>query len=149
MGAHLTVDPDLRRSRQPNVLAAIASGGFIGTLGRYELGLAWKPHAGGFPWATFTINTSGALLLGLLLTLVLEQSGPARYIRGFFCVGVLGAWTTMSTFAVEGDLLLKGGHVATALAYAAATVCVGLTATWVGAGVARTFDMKRRSCSSR
>jgi CrcB protein len=149
VGARLPIDPDLERNRQPDVLAAIALGGFIGTVGRYELGLAWKPPAGGFPWATFTINTSGALLLGLILTLVLERLGPTRYVRAFFCVGVLGAWTTMSTFAVESDLLIKDGHLTTALAYAAATVCIGLAATWLGTVIARKFDVNRLAWSSR
>lgn len=154
----LPVDPDLRpddpgepspthrrtapahRSRQPDILAIIAGGGFIGGIARYELGLAWQPHQGGVPWATFTINTSGAFLLGLILTLVLERLGPTRYIRPFLCVGILGAWTTMSTFAVESDLLIKAGHVATALAYAALTVGVGLSAAWLGTCIARAFD---------
>jgi CrcB protein len=163
----LPVDPDLRpddpgepssthhptvharRSRQAGVLAAIAAGGFIGTLGRYEMGLAWKPHPGGVPWATFTVNTSGAFLLGLVLTMLLERLGPTRYVRPFLCVGVLGAWTTMSTFAVESDLLLKADHVVTALGYTGATVVTGLLAAWLGMVLARAFDVKRLSWSSR
>jgi len=125
------------------VLAAVAVGGFIGALGRYELGLAWPTAAGHFPWATFTINVSGAFLLGVVLTLLLERVGATRYIRPFFCVGVLGAWTTMSTFAVEDDLLIKDGHVATAIAYVVATLVVGLAAMWVGVAVARAFDPVR------
>jgi CrcB protein len=104
------------------------------------LGLAWPTASGHFPWATFTINVSGAFLLGLVLTLLLERVGATRYVRPFFCVGVLGAWTTMSTFAVEEDLLIKEGHVAIAVAYVVATVVVGVAATWVGVAVARTFD---------
>jgi CrcB protein len=112
-------------------------------LGRYELSLAWQPRPGGIPWATLTINTSGAFLLGLILTLVLERLGLVRYIRPFFCVGVLGAWTTMSTFAVESDLLIKGGHTSTALAYMAATVFAGVTVAWFGIVIARAFDVRR------
>ena len=163
----LPVDPDLppddagepssthqptvraRRSVQAGVLAAIAAGGFLGTLGRYELGLAWEPRPGGVPWATFSINTSGAFLLGLVLTLVLERLGPTRYVRPFFCVGVLGAWTTMSTFAVESDLLLRAGHVVTALGYTGATLVTGLLAAWLGVVLARVFDVERLSWSSR
>jgi CrcB protein len=125
------------------VLAAVAAGGFLGALARYELGLAWPTAAGQFPGTTFAINVSGAFLLGLVLTLLLERFGPTRYVRPFFCVGVLGAWTTMSTFAVEGDLLVKDGHAATALLYVLATVVVGVAATWVGVAVARAFDPVR------
>jgi CrcB protein len=131
------------RSRQPDVLVAVACGGFIGALGRYELSLAWEAHPGGFPWATFTINTSGAFLLGLILTLALERPGPLRYLRPFFCVGILGAWTTMSTFAVESDLLIKGDHALMALAYVGATVTVGMSFAWFGILIARAFDVRR------
>jgi CrcB protein len=119
------------------VLVAIAAGGFLGALGRYELGLAWPAASGQLPWATFTINVSGAFLLGLILSLLLERLAPNRYARPFLCVGVLGAWTTMSTFAVETDLLVKDGYVGTAIAYVLATLVVGLAAGWVGLLVAR------------
>ena len=121
----------------------MGAGGFLGALGRYELGLAWPTRAGHFPWTTFTINISGAFLLGLVLTLLLERVGAPRYVRPFFCVGVLGAWTTMSTFAVEGDLLVKDGHTPTALLYVLATLIFGVGATWVGVAVARAFDPVR------
>lgn len=129
--------PHVHRARQHLVLAAIATGGFIGAWGRYELELAWKTSAGHVPWTTFTINTSGAFLLGLILTVLLNRTRPAPYLRPFFCVGVLGAWTTMSTFAMESDLLVKDGDLAAAAGYLAATVGVGLAVTWVGIGAGR------------
>ena len=132
----------VHRARQADVVAAVGAGGFLGALGRYELGLAWPTPAGHFPWTTFTINVSGAFLLGLVLTLLLERAAAPRYVRPFFCVGVLGAWTTMSTFAVEGDLLVKDGHAAIALAYVAATVVVGVAATWTGVALGRAFELR-------
>ena len=123
-----------------DVLAAVGAGGFLGALGRYELGVAWPTPAGHFPWTTFTINVSGAFALGLVLTLLLERVGPTRYVRPFFCVGVLGAWTTMSTFAVEGDLLVKSGRAAMAIVYVLATLAFGIGATWAGVRLARGFD---------
>lgn len=159
--ARLPIDPDLapddpgepspthhptvhvHRTRELDVLAAVGAGGFVGALARYELGLAWPTPAGHFPWATLTINVTGAFVLGLVLTLLLERVGATRYVRPFFCIGVLGAWTTMSTFAVEDDLLLKDGHVGTAIAYVLATLIVGIGAMWLGVGVARAFDPVR------
>jgi CrcB protein len=156
--ARLPIDPDLapddpgepspthrpvvhvHRSRQLDVLAAVGAGGFLGAVGRYELGLSWPTAPGRFPWATFTINVSGAFLLGFILTLLLERVGATRYVRPFFCVGVVGAWTTMSTFAVEGDLLFKDGHVPGALLYVLATVVVGVAVTAAGVALARAFD---------
>jgi CrcB protein len=125
------------------MLAAVGAGGFVGALGRYELGLTWPTPAGHFPWTTFSINISGAFLLGLVLTVLLERVVWTRYVRPFFCVGVLGAWTTMSTFAVEGDLLVKDGRSLTAAAYVLATVVVGVAATWLGVLLARAFDPAR------
>jgi CrcB protein len=154
---HLPVDPDLapddpgepsllhrptphiHRSRKPEVLALIAAGGFIGALGRYELGLAWKTPPGGVPWVTFTINTSGAFLLGLILTTLLDLPTPSRYLRPFLCVGVLGAWTTMSTFAVETDLLAKDRHLGAGASYLAITVIAGLSVAWLGILIGRSL----------
>jgi CrcB protein len=129
--------PHVHRARQLTVLAAIAAGGFIGAWGRYELELAWKTRSGHLPWATLAINTSGAFLLGLILTIVLKRSKPGTWLRPFLCVGVLGAWTTMSTFAVETDLLVKDGHLAAAVGYTAATVVAGLAFTWAGIAAGR------------
>ncbi len=119
------------------MLAAVAAGGFLGALGRYEVGLAWPARPGSFPAATFTINTSGAFLLGLLLTVLLEHFPANRHLRPFACVGVLGAWTTMSTLAAETDMLVRGGHPATAVGYVAATLIAGIAATVAGIGLAR------------
>jgi fluoride exporter len=137
--------PGVHRGRQPKVLAAIAVGGFIGAWGRYELQLAWAPGPEHLPWATVVINTSGAFLLGLVLTVLLNQTKTRTYLRPFFCVGVLGAWTTMSSFAVQTDLLVKGAHVAVAVGYVAATVMGGLTMTWTGIVVARRLMGQRSS----
>ena len=121
------------------VVAAVTAGGFLGALGRYEVGLAWPARAGRFPAATFTINTSGAFVLGLLLTVILNWFPDSRYLRPFFCVGVLGAWTTMSTLAAETDLLVRGGRPAIAAGYVAATLVAGVTATVAGASLARSL----------
>ena len=99
--------PTVHRAREPRVLAAIAVGGFVGTLARYGVGLVWKSPGGHFPWAIFTINASGSFLLGLILTMLLEKPREDRYLRPLLCVGFLGSWTTMSTFAVGSDLLVR------------------------------------------
>jgi CrcB protein len=129
------------RRRHAGVLVAIAAGGFLGALARYELELTWPVRAGAFPASTFVINTSGALLLGLVLTVSIERdrvhARTWRYVRLFTCVGFLGAWTTMSTVAVESDTLVRGGDVATALAYMAATMAAGLGAAVVGGAIGR------------
>jgi len=136
--AHRRVPVPVRRGH-PGVVLAIAAGGAVGAVGRYELELAWPVHAGGFPASTFVINTSGAFLLGFLLTLSLERQRARgwRYARLFGCVGVLGAWTTMSTIAVEADTLVRGGAPVLALAYLAATMAAGLAAAVAGIAAGR------------
>lgn len=127
----------LRRSRDRRVLGMIAAGGFLGTWARYELGRAWPAPAGHLPWATLVINTSGALFLGIVLTFLLQGPGPMTYMRPFLCVGFTGSWTTMSTFSLEVDLLVKGGYIAIALGYGALSVCGGIAAAWAGMALAR------------
>jgi fluoride exporter len=151
----LPVDPDLspddtsepslgrarhahvRRSRQIRVLIAIAAGGCLGALARYEVTLSWATALGHFPWATFTINTSGALFLGVVLTVILSHPHRFSHLRAFLCVGFTGAWTTMSTFALETDLLAKGNHLSMAAIYVAATVVAGLAAASAGIAIGR------------
>lgn len=139
-GSALPIDPDLpadATGTSAGVVAAVAAGGFIGALGRYELGLAWPTPAGRVPWATFTINTSGAFLLGLVLTMLVRRGRHNHLFRPFFCVGVLGAWTTMSTFAVEADLLVRAHRISTASVYTAITVVVGIAVAAVGVVIGR------------
>jgi fluoride exporter len=130
----------VRRSH-PGVVGAIAAGGFLGALARYELQLAWPVLPGHFPSSTFVINTSGAFLLGLVLTVTIERDRVRvrrwRSVRLFACVGVLGAWTTMSTVAVEADTLVRHENAATALAYLAATMAAGIAAAAVGTAIGR------------
>jgi CrcB protein len=137
---HRRVAVPVRRSH-PGVLFAIAAGGALGALARYELQLSWPVRAGHFPVSTFVINTSGAFLLGLVLTVTMERERPQapvwRYARLFACVGVLGAWTTMSTVAVEADVLVRGGGAAQAVAYLGATMAAGVAAAAAGTATGR------------
>ena len=138
----LPVDPDVKvgaiRARgrsgraEPRVLLAIAAGGMIGATLRYKLATLIHVPAGGFPWATFWTNVSGSFVLGFLLVLLIERFPPTRYVRAFAGTGVLGAYTTFSTFSVETDVLVKDGHSGVAAAYVAASLVVGLAAAWAG-----------------
>ena len=98
----------------PDVLAVIALGGMVGATARFKLSEAIPAQAGHFPWATFWTNMSGSLLLGFMLSVLIERFPPTRYVRPFLATGILGAYTTMSTYTVETALLIKDGHPATA-----------------------------------
>lgn len=132
-----------RRAEAP-VLAAIALGGALGAAARYGLAQLVHVSPGGVPWATFTTNVTGSFALGLVLAVVLERFPPTRYLRPFAATGFLGAYTTYSTFAVETDLLVKDGHAAVALGYAAASLVAGLAAVRAGIWAGRTLPFPHR-----
>jgi CrcB protein len=127
------------------VPGAVAAGGALGAAARYELTLRFAGVGGSFPWATFCINVSGSFLLGLLLTFVLDRWPPTRYTRPFLAIGLLGAYTTFSTFAVEADLLWKDGHVALGVLYVVGSLAVGGAAVYLGIVVGRIWSSRRRS----
>jgi len=104
----------------------------LGSVTRFAVSQALPTSAGSFPWATFWTNVSGSLVLGVLLTLILERWPPTRFVRPFAATGFLGAYTTWSTFMVETDQLLAHGHPATAVAYVVASLVVGLLAVYIG-----------------
>lgn len=127
------------RSVGPATLAVVALGGGVGAAARYGVSALVPVAPGQFPWATLCTNLSGSFLLGFALVLVVERLPPIRHLRPFLAAGVLGAFTTMSTFLVETALLVQGGNVATGLGYASATVVAGVLLAWAGITTARSL----------
>ena len=123
--------PRHRRAR-PDVLGAVALGGMIGAAARHGLAQRLPVERGRFPWATFLTHLSGSFLLGLALVLLLERFPPTRLVRPFFATGILGAFTTMSTYEVETALLIKNGHAATGLIYGLGSLIAGLALAYAG-----------------
>ena len=98
-----------------------------------ELALPHRP--GAFPLATFAINVRGCLLIGVVIVVLTERSTGAHPLaRPFLTTGVLGGFTTFSTFATDAEELLRLGHLGSALGYLVGTPVAALTATWVGLG---------------
>nr|WP_198429102.1 CrcB family protein [Nocardia bovistercoris] len=121
------------------ILLVIAVGGAVGALGRYGATLVWPAAVGGFPWAIFVINVVGSFLLGALMVVITElRSSPHPLVRPFFGVGVLGGFTTFSTYANDIRALLAEGTVLVGAAYLAATLVTAVGAAAAGIGVART-----------
>ncbi|HET7533998.1 MAG TPA: fluoride efflux transporter CrcB [Nocardioidaceae bacterium] len=123
-----------------DVLLVISMGGALGSLARWGVGelLPWSGED--FPWATFIENVSGGFLLGILMVFLLDVLPPRRYLRPFLGVGLLGGYTTFSTYMLETRELLYSGHVVTAVAYLGGSLLVGLVAVWLGIGTARLVD---------
>ena len=124
------------------VLAVIALGGGIGAVARYGLGRLWPTPPGAFPWATFTVNTVGCLLIGVLMVLISEVWSAHRLIRPFLGVGVLGGFTTFSTYAAETRALLQPGTVAIAFGYLAGTLLAAMLAVVAGVWLTRAATRK-------
>ena len=126
----------------PGVLAAVAVGGMIGASARYGLARAIPARPGGVPWATLGANLAGSFLLGLVLVVVLERFPPTRHLRPFLATGVLGAFTTMSTFQVEIALLIRDGHATTGLAYGLGSLAAGLGLAYAGVVAGRLVPLR-------
>jgi CrcB protein len=118
------------------VLAAVSAGGVLGALARYAIATARPHHPTEFPWATWAVNVSGCLLIGVLMAFVTLRWPARRLIRPFLGVGVLGGYTTFSTSVVDVQQATAHGAPGIALLYLGATVTGALVAVWLGATVA-------------
>ncbi|MGW7404873.1 fluoride efflux transporter CrcB [Streptomyces sp. NPDC054833] len=125
-----------RRAQVP-VVAVVALGGALGATARYALTLWWPTQSGGFPWATFVTNVVGCAVIGVFMVIITDVWAAHRLVRPFFGTGVLGGFTTFSTYAVDIQKLVDSGHSATGLAYLAATLVAALAAVWLASAAAR------------
>ena len=119
---------------------AVGIGGIVGANVRWQVSEWSARHwPSSFPWGTFLINISGSFVLGLYLTIAAERLVGRPLTRLFVATGVIGAYTTFSTFVYESARLIEHGHAVTAAAYVAASLAVGLSAAAAGimAGRAR------------
>jgi fluoride exporter len=117
-----SIMPDVR------LLAAISAGGVLGALGRYGLQCAFPHGASAFGWTTLAINVAGCLLIGIVAAVAAESRRAPRLTRPFVVTGVLGGFTTFSTYIVDVQRV--------ALLYAAATLVAALAAAWTGVWLA-------------
>jgi CrcB protein len=144
--AHI-VDPDVdlvvpeQRSelrRAPwTTLGAISAGGVLGALARYGVSVAFPHRPDTFGWATWSVNVAGCLLIGVLMVAITEVWRAHRLVRPFLGVGVLGGFTTFSTYIVEAQQAIEAGAAGTGLLYLAATLAGALVAVYAGAKLTR------------
>ena len=120
----MTAEPGL-----PRIVGVVALGGVIGSLARYGLAEAVPHGATGFPWATFVTNVLGCFAIGVLLAQLTPRHHPL--LRPFLGTGILGGFTTFSTFAVDTEKLLHVQMVV-AFVYFFGTVAAALAAATIG-----------------
>ncbi|BBC92034.1 Putative fluoride ion transporter CrcB [Streptomyces griseofuscus] len=122
---------------QGPVLAAIAVGGAIGACARYATALLWPTASGAFPWTTFWVNVSGCAVIGVLMVVITDIGAGHRLVRPFFGTGVLGGFTTFSTYTVDIERLTDTGRATTGLLDLVATALGALAAVWTTAHLTR------------
>lgn len=127
-----------RRRRIPWLtLGVIAAGGMTGVLARQGLSAAFPHRTGAFDWTTLGINVGGCALIGVLMTAITEIRHAHRLAGPFLGVGVLGGFTTFSTYIVEIQRSITSGTPETGLAYLAVTLAAALLAVYAGVTVTR------------
>ena len=117
----------------------VGTGGFIGSAARYAASGAVHRLIPGFsfPWGTVFVNVLGCFLIGLVATLVQSRQLLTPETRLLVMIGVLGGFTTFSTFGYETFALLRDGEPLRAFANVAIQLIVGLGAVWLGFSLAR------------
>ena len=109
-------------------ILAVALGGAVGSVARYLM-MGWVARLAGtgFPWGTLAVNLAGAVAMGALVEAAGGRWAPSPEVRALLTVGVLGGFTTFSTFSLDAAQLLQRGDTGLALAYVLASVvlCVG------------------------
>lgn len=117
---------------------AIAAGGAIGSVLRYVVSTGVYSVAGrSFPYGTLAVNVVGSLLMGLLFVVFIDRLSVPEIWRMALFVGLLGAFTTFSTFSIETLNLLQSGDYSRALVNILLSVFLCIGATWVGLRVGR------------
>ncbi|CAM06397.1 CrcB protein [Saccharopolyspora erythraea NRRL 2338] len=122
-----------------DVLGAVALGGALGSLLRYGAGLAWPG-----PWSTLSVNVVGCFAIGVLMFVITEVVSTHRLVRPFLGVGVLGGFTTFSTYVADAVHLVVDHRPGLALVYLGATVVAALAAVVAGVVFARVCTGWRR-----
>lgn len=156
----MPVDPDVTAAPSPlparellrqhtGLLPVIAVGGALGSLARWGLSQALPHHASEVAWGTVIANVGGSFLLGVLMALVLDVWADRRYARPFLGVGVLGGFTTFSTYELDTRGLIATHHPVLALAYVGGSVLAGLVAVTVGVVAGRLALDARRTSGGR
>nr|BAT29964.1 protein CrcB homolog precursor [Aureimonas sp. AU22] len=116
----------------------VALGGALGSVARYGMAVAAGRWFGtGFPFATLFVNVTGSFAMGVLIELIARHFSTLPEVRLFLAVGVLGGYTTFSSFSLDAIALWEGGQQAVAILYILLSVVVGLAALMAGAALVR------------
>ena len=123
----------------PGVRTVIGVGiaGACGALARWAVSAWFGRRFPDFPWGTLVINVTGSFLLGLLFVVLTERSTASPAFRVSLTTGLLGAYTTFSTFSLETVRMVEDGAIGAAAANVAASLTLGLVGVWLGVWLGR------------
>lgn len=133
----LAVIPYLICVPAPSVLLGVAAGGAIGSLLRFAVGRLIPGAPPAIPFATLGINVLGSFALGVLAGLSLARPDASPALRAFVGIGLLGGFTTFSSFSVETVTLAQSGALARAATYVVVSVLLAVAAAALGLSLTR------------
>ncbi|MBI5277558.1 MAG: fluoride efflux transporter CrcB [Burkholderiales bacterium] len=113
-------------------LLVFVGGGIGASLRHWVNGVGLRLFGYDYPWGTFFINVSGSLLMGMVVELAAQKASLSPQVRLLVATGILGGYTTFSTFSLETGLLHTRGEHLAAIAYAAGSVLLGVAAFFLG-----------------
>ena len=119
------------------VVAVVALGGATGASARYAASLIWPTAVGGCPWTTLAVNAVGCAVMGVFMVVITDLWAAHRLVRPFFGTGVLGGFTTFSTYALDVQQLVADGRARAGPAYLGLTLLAALAAVWIAAWLTR------------
>ncbi|MBB3143756.1 CrcB protein [Phyllobacterium trifolii] len=121
-----------------NAILLVASGGAIGSVARYLVGVGMARAFGvAFPYGTLAVNVIGGFLMGLFIELLARRFEGSPELRLFIAIGILGGFTTFSSFSLDVAVLWERGELAIALSYMLASVILSIGALFLGLWLAR------------
>ena len=121
-----------------SVYLAVAAGGAVGALARYGVYKAVGQTLGySYPYGSLTVNILGSLLFGFLSLFLTQKIPVDEAVRVGLTVGMLGAFTTFSAFAMDSLLLIESGNMVRALGYMLSSVVLCIVAVWAGVLIAK------------
>ena len=121
-------------------IALVAAGGASGSVFRYLVGV-WSVRLAGanFPWGTLAVNVAGSFMIGFLVELVARRLNASMEMRLFLVTGVLGGFTTFSSFSLDAVSLFERGTLGLSAVYVLASLVVSIAAVFAGLALGRSL----------
>jgi CrcB protein len=116
---------------------AVGVGGGLGALARYYIAGWVQPAGSQFDWGIFVVNITGGLLMGMIVEASALRLNLSPELRSFLTVGILGGYTTFSTFSLDSALMLQKGQYELAAAYMIGSVVLSILALFAGLWIIR------------